>query len=315
MNTTADPSPSPAAASASTLGVAFALGAFVQWGLLPLYWSLLDALAPAEILAWRMIFTTVLLLGVIALRGELAGFARLLVNARMMAALGASAVFIAGNWFGYIWAVSQDQVLEISLGYYINPLVNVLLGFLVLRERFTALQGTAIALAVLGVANMAWGAGADFPWISLVLAFSFGFYGLIRKLAVVDAVQGLAVETLLVVPLSLAALLWFAEATGLAAPGLPLWLFLVLVASGLVTAAPLFCYVNAAKRLRYATIGIISYLAPSIQFLLGVTVYERPFTTTHMITFALIWSACALYSAEAWRLQRRARRFVRMPAE
>jgi chloramphenicol-sensitive protein RarD len=210
------------------------------------------------------------------------------------------------NWLVYIWAVFTERVLETSLGYFINPLVSVLLGVIFLGERLRPWQVVAVALAGVGVLNLAFGA-ADFPWIALTLAFSFGTYGLIRKTVAVGSVDGLLVETTLLLPFAIAFLAYLAITGGgnFATGGLQISVLLVL--AGPATALPLIWFTSAARRLRLSTVGFFQYIAPSCQFLLAVVLFGEPFTTTHLITFACIWLALALFTADSLLAARRLR--------
>jgi chloramphenicol-sensitive protein RarD len=213
---------------------------------------------------------------------------------------------LGGNWLLYVWAVNTGRVLDASLGYFINPLVNVVLGFAVLHERPRPVQWAAVALAAAGVVWLAVGAG-HLPWISVMLALSFGLYGLLRKTAALGAIEGLALETLLLAPLAIGGLAWLAlQGEGVFGRGdlsTDLWL----LAAGPFTAVPLLLFASGARRVSMATLGLLQYVSPSIQFGLGLFVYHEPFDTGRGIGFLLIWAALALYSAESWRMLRRSR--------
>jgi chloramphenicol-sensitive protein RarD len=283
-------------------GLILGIAAYASWGLLPLYLKLLGGVPAVQILSHRVVWS-LLLLGVVVVVLRRIGAIRAAARGRTLALLGASAALIAVNWFVYIWAVGHAHVLEASLGYFINPLVNVALGVAVLGERVSRVQAAAIGIAAAGVAVLAvWGSGA--LWISLMLAASFGLYGLVRKVAAIDALGGLTVETLLLGPLCLGVLLW-AGAQGQGAWGQDTRLDLLLVLAGGVTAAPLLMFAAAAKRLRYATMGLLQYIAPSLQFAEAVLLFGEPVRPVHLVTFGLIWSGCAVYAADAWRQARR----------
>ncbi len=267
-----------------------------------MYWKLFGKGIPAaEVLSHRMIWSTGLLLLLLMGLGrwrELLGVWR---SPRLVFMLFLSASLLACNWGIYIYGVNSDRVVETSLGYFINPLVTVVLGFLFMQERFTRWQQIAVGLATLGVGLFIWQLG-QVPWIALILAISFAFYGLLRKLVPVAPMVGLAVETMLLMPVALAfALHWQATGTGhfTQTPGFTL----LFVGSGLVTSLPLLWFNNAAKRLRLSTLGLFQYLAPSLQLALGVLLYHEPFTSAHGLTFGLIWTGLLIYSLSA-RFQR-----------
>lgn len=285
-------------------GVAMALVAYGLWGLFPIYWKQLAAIPAAEVLAhrvlWALVFAVVVLLGRRSFRRALAVLA---VPAKRRAMLLSSAL-IAGNWGIFIWAVSRDRVTEASLGYYINPLLNVLLARIVLGERLRPFQAVAVALAASGVAYLTLARG-EVPWVSLVLATSFALYGLVRKRAPVGPLEGLAVETGLVTPVALAYLLWLDPPLGHLGGGLSAPLVALLVGSGVATSVPLLAFADAARRLRYTTLGMVQYLAPTLQLACAVILYGEPFGPEHAVTFGLIWCAVAVYLADAL-LRRRA---------
>ncbi|MCP5371415.1 MAG: EamA family transporter RarD [Hyphomicrobiales bacterium] len=285
----------------------FALAAFVIWGMYPLYFKWLGAVPVVEIMAQRVLWT-VLLLGLLLLAtGRWRAARSLFADRRLLATLALSATLLTANWFVFIWAILHDRVLEGSLGYYINPLVNVLLAVVFLRERLRPLAWAAVALAVAGVAFPIWTLGQP-PWISLFLGFSFGFYGLIRKLAPVDAFAGLFTETLILLPPALAYVGYLAVAGGGHFATVSLETDLGLVSTGLVTAAPLVLFVLAAKRLNYATVGFFQYLAPSMHFVFAIWLFGEPLYWQKAVTFACIWAALVLYSLDNLLAHRRGRR-------
>ncbi len=297
-----NPKPPPTASS----GAVLAFGAFLCWGLFPLYFKQVAAVPAVEMLAnrvvWSLVFVTFLLTVIRGWPAVLAVFP----NRRLMAILTLSAVVISINWGVFIWAIANNRILEASLGYYINPLVSVVLGVAVLRERLRPAQWAAVGLAATGVAYQVVGLGV-FPWVALTLAFSFGFYGLIRKTAAVDAFSGLFIETLILGPLALAYLAWLAAA-GQVAFGRGDWqLDAWIAASGVITALPLILFVAGAKRIRLSTLGLLQYVVPTGHFVLAVFVYGEPFTSGTLVTFACIWAALAVYSFDT------ARRGMRRP--
>jgi chloramphenicol-sensitive protein RarD len=283
----------------SRAGLLLGIGAFICWGLLPLYLHLLDAVPAVQVLAYRAIFSLLLLVAIVALTGR----SRAVLTAaggRTLALLSATALLIAINWLIYIWSVQNGHVLEASLGYFINPLLNVLLGVAVLRERITRVQAVAVAIAAVGVLILAADGGGAL-WISLVLAVTFGLYGLIRKIVAIDALGGLLIETALLFLPALAVIGW-AQAHGEGAFGHDPRLDLLLVLAGAVTAAPLLMFAAAARRLRYATLGLLQYIGPTLQFLEAVLIFGEPLRPIQLASFVLIWSACALYAVAAWRV-------------
>jgi chloramphenicol-sensitive protein RarD len=280
--------------------------AYTLWGLFPLYIKQIAHIPPLEIVLHRSAWSLVVVFGLLALLRRFAWLPPVLRQPRTLALFATSALLLGGNWLLYVWAVNSGHVLDASLGYFINPLVNVLLGVAVLHERPRPLQWAAVALAAAGVLWLAVGVG-HVPWVSLVLAASFGLYGLLRKTATLGALEGLTLETLLLAPIAFGGIAWLAwQGIGhLGHP--PLADNLLLLAAGPATAVPLLLFASAARRVSMATLGLMQYLSPSIQFFLGVFLYREPFSTGRGIGFLLIWAALALYSAESWRMLRRQR--------
>jgi len=284
-------------------GIALGLAAYAIWGFMPLYFKLLASVQPTEIVAHRILWS-LLLLGLLATFWRRWGAIRAaLGTGKVLVTLIVTACLIAVNWVVYIYAIVSGHVLEGSLGYYLNPLVNVLFGVILLKERLTRAQVFACLLAAAGVAVMAAGAGSGL-WISLTLALSFASYGFLRKVAPVDALEGLWVETLILAPLSLVWVLWLVGqgTAGFAHQSWSIDLFLIL--GGAVTALPLLLFTAAAKRLPYSTLGFLQYIAPSLQFLLAVLVFHEPFGHVQALCFAAIWTALAIFSVEAIRSAR-----------
>ncbi len=280
-------------------GLVFALGSFGLWGLSPAYWKLLAHVAPFEILAHRVVWSVALLGGFMARGGRFVGLFRVLKSPKVLLALVATSALISINWVTFIWAVSVGRVLETSLGYFINPLISVALGFLVLGERLNRAQIIALVLATAGVVNLTWALGVP-PWISLMLAVTFGVYGLVRKVLPVGALEGLFAETVVVLPIAIGYLLWTAH-TGVGAFGQTgVATNLLLILSGPVTVVPLLLFGLAARRLRLSTLGLTQYTAPSIHFVLAVWAFGESITTAHLVTFALIWSGLAVFSADSF---------------
>lgn len=278
-------------------GVIYAALAFLSWGLFPLYFRALADVAPSQILMHRMIWSLVFLAVLLAVRRQWRWLPQLLASPRAVAAFMASAVLLSANWLIYIWAVNNQHVVEASLGYFINPLVNIMLGYFLLHERLRAGQWGAIALAAAGVAWLAWQAG-NMPWIALALAFTFGAYGLMRKTAPLGALEGLSFETMVLFPFALGYLAWL-SITGdnafAAADGNTQWM---LVALGPLTAVPLLLFGAGARRIPLSVLGLLQYISPSMQFLIGVLLFREPFSLPRLAGFALIWAALALYALE-----------------
>lgn len=285
-------------------GLTFALGAYLMWGFFPIYFKAIRAVPPVEILAHRVVWSVVLVAGLVVGGGRWAAF-RDALRPGKRAALAATAVLIAGNWLIYIWAVNAGHVLEASLGYFMNPLVNVLLGVAFLGERLTRRQLVAVALAGIGVLALVVRLGV-MPWLPLSLALTFGLYGLLRKRAGIDAMGGLLAETLLLAPFALAYLGW-RHAGGAGAFGRTPGMSLLLAAAGPVTAVPLVWFAVGIRHLKLATMGLVQYITPTCQFLLAVALYREPFGPAHAFTFACIWLSLAIYS---WDALARARREV-----
>lgn len=280
--------------------LAQAVGAYFIWGFLPVYFNLLKAVPPLQVVAHRVLWSVLLLLGLVWLRKSLPALWAALTTRAMLVPMLATAVLIGANWLIYIWAVTNGYIAASSLGYFLNPLLNVLLGFLFLQERLTRLQWVAVGLAGVGVAIMATGA-LDALGISLSLALTFALYGLIRKVAPVGPMVGLAGETIILLPAALLLFGWWWAAGQGRFGTMGAGTDALLIASGLVTALPLLLFASAARRMRYATIGLIQYIGPTIQFLLAIFLYREPLTAIHLVTFPLIWAGLALYSFDAWR--------------
>jgi chloramphenicol-sensitive protein RarD len=280
-------------------GVAFGLSAYIAWGCFPLFFALFEGVPAFEILIHRVIWSCLFLVGLVTLLGRWPPIRRALGEPRRLGLVLGCAILIAVNWGLYIYAVETRHVLQASLGYFMTPLVNVALGMLVLRESMHRLQAVAVGLATLAILVQLLLLG-ELPWISLALAFSFGTYGLLRKQVPLDGLSGLFVETLLLVPLALLALLWLSQADlshFLAGTEVTL----LLMASGVITALPLLAFAGAARRLRLATLGFLMYINPSIQFLIALVVFREPLSSVQLATFLLIWAGLALYSWSAWQ--------------
>ncbi len=288
----------------AAVGVAYAAGAYVFWGVFPLYFRALQGVPAPEVLAHRILWSAVFMVVLVTSRGTWTEVRRQLTPG-VVARLALSATFISTNWLIYIWSVNAEHVLDASLGYYINPLVSVLLGVAFLHERLSRRQVIAIAIAGVGVLSLVIRAGT-FPWIALSLAITFGLYGLIRKRVPVDATAGLLAEVLVLTPLALAFAAWLGATGRSHFPGPPVRTAL-LAAEGVVTAVPLIWFANGVRRLRLATIGLLQYLNPTLQFTVAVAVFGEPFTPAHRFAFVCIWAGLAVYASEAIGLGRAAR--------
>nr|WP_322787658.1 EamA family transporter RarD [Sphingobium herbicidovorans] len=282
-----------------------ALGAYGIWGLLPIFFKLLHAVTPVEVVSQRIIWSLALILTLLAARRSLGALVATLRNRRLLLPLTLSALFIAINWLVYVWAVNGGHVVSASLGYFLNPLVNVALGVMVLKERLRRGQAIAIGVAALGVAIMA-AAALTTLWISVGLAVSFALYGLVRKLTPVSPLVGLGAETMILTPLALAYLVWLSAHGGIGF-GQNAYVSSLLVTSGALTTAPLVLFAMAAQRLPLATLGVIQYLAPTLQFLCGVFLYGEKLTHGQMVSFALIWLGLILFVADSVASARRNR--------
>ena len=282
-------------------GLAAAATAFLIWGLLPLYLKALQSVPVLQLTAHRLVWGCAFAFIWLALRKDLGQVVTALRYPRTRWRLCASATLISINWVTYVWGIAANRVVETSLGYFINPLVNVLLGVLLLRERLNPAQWTAVAIAGAGVSYLTWSAGHP-PWISLTLAFSFGLYGLVRKVVQVDALAGFGAETLLLLPVGVGYLIWceIAGAGAVLEAGLALNLLLIL--GGPLTAIPLVLFAYGARRIPYSTVGLLQYIGPTIQLMLAVLVFKEPFSGPRVVGFVLIWTALAIYAADGlWR--------------
>lgn len=281
----------------------YGLVAYLWWGFVPLYFRAVRSVPADEILAHRVVWSFVLLAILSRWFHRWPVALAALRDRRILLTLLLSTALIAINWLTFIWSILDERLIEASLGYFMSPLVNVALGVVFLRERLRAWQGVSVALATVGVGYLTLRYG-QVPWIALILATSFGFYGLVRKTARVDSLVGLTLETMLLAPaMGLYLLVLTLAGDGVFAQGPPR-LSLLLVLGGVVTAVPLLCFAAAARRLRLATVGLLQYIAPTFQFFLAVVAFGEPFTQAHAISFTLIWCALAIYSIDAIRASR-----------
>jgi len=280
--------------------------AFATWGLIPVYWKLLQTIPAAEILAHRFVWTTVFLIVLLTWQRRWLELRQAAASRSALLYCLASGLALSINWLFFIWAVNVGRVVETSLGYFMTPLVNVLFGAIFLRERLTRWQLISVLLALVGVLNLTLGYG-KFPWVAIILCVSFGIYGLLRKKSGTRAIPGLFLETMLLTPFAILYLLQL-QRTGASAFGPAHWsLALVLVSTGVVTGLPLVWFGHAARHLRMTTVGFLQYLAPTGSFFLGVFLYHEPFTRAHLVTFTFIWIALAIFTIEAvlrWRSSR-----------
>ncbi len=299
-STASAPTPSPVTGGH---GIAAAITAFGMWGLFPLYLIGLLTVSATEITAHRIVWSCVFVLAWLALRRELGQLWAEVKRDGVLIRLMASAFFIAVNWLGFAWAVNHDHVLEVSLAYFMGPLLNVLLGVFVLSERLDRTQWIAVGFAAAGVAYLTFIAGHT-PWVALMVGSSFALYGLIRKTVSIDALPGLAVETILLVPFALAYLIW-CEIAGTATFGHSTRLIdVLLLLSGIATSIPLFLFAYGARRVPYSTIGVLQFIAPTLQLLCGLIAFGEPFESARATGFALIWIGLAIYAGNAlWRTQ------------
>lgn len=293
-------------------GILYGLSAYVLWGLFPLFFKQLQAATALEVVLHRMVWSLVFVLIVLAVLRRFAWLGDVRRSPVLLGKFAVSALLLAANWLSYIWAVNNGHVLDASLGYFILPLINVALGFVFLHERPRKAQWVAFALAASGVLWMAVQSG-HVPWLALVIALTFGFYGLMRKTATLGALEGMSLETLLLAPLAVVALLWGGLGGGAGTAGAlgpwpahdaHTWLFFVL--SGPVTAIPLLLFAAGARRVPLSTMGFLQYITPSILALMGVFLYNEPFAGPRAVGFAFIWTALVLYTAEGLWVGRRA---------
>ena len=294
-------------------GVLFGLAAYGFWGLTPIYFKALTgdyyhllngATVPAiEILAHRIVWSVVFLAILLTMRKQWGELLRAVKTPKTLGTLIITTSLIGVNWYLFIWAIGHDRILETSLGYYMNPLVNVFLGMIFLRERLRVGQWIALTVAAAGVGilTVAGAEGEPFPWIALALAFSFGMYGLLRKVAPVNGVPGLAFETMFLAPIALGFLIYLAKNHEGHFATVNLSADTLLIAAGLVTIFPLICFANAARRLRLSTVGFLQYIAPTENFLLGIFVFGESATPARILSFTFIWIALAIYSYDTFR--------------
>jgi chloramphenicol-sensitive protein RarD len=295
--------------TAQRQGVAYGASAYLLWGMFPLYWPLLQPSSALEVLAHRIVWSLVVVLLLLAVTRRLSAVRAAAADRRQLARLALAAVVVAINWGTYIYGVTSDRVVETSLGYFVNPIVTVLLGVFFLGERLRPAQWTALGAAFVAVVVLTVENGSP-PWIALILAFTFGSYGLLKKTAGVGAVEGLAIETGVLLPVAAGYLVVLGvsgDATfGTEGPGHAV----LLAVAGLITAVPLLLFGAAASRVTLTTLGLLQYLAPTMQFLLGVTVFREPLPLAKLVGFVLVWIGLALFTADLVRHHRRTTRLA-----
>ena len=286
-------------------GIVYAALAYLSWGLFPLYFRQVAAVPALEVVLHRTLWSLVFVLALLAVRRQWAWMREVLRQPRVLGAFALSALLLAANWLTYVWAVNNSHVVDASLGYFILPLVNVALGYVFLHERPRPGQWLAVTVAAAGVLWLTVLTGR-LPWIALVLALSFGFYGLLRKVAVLGALEGLTLETVLLAPVTMAVLgVWAWQGQGALVQGDAATLGW-LVLAGPVTAIPLLWFAAGARRIPLATMGILQYIAPSLQLALGVWLFHEAFDVSRLAGFVLIWAALLVYTLEGWWARRRA---------
>lgn len=288
------------------LGYGCAVGCYVFWGFLPIYFYFLKHVPADQIVAHRIVWSVVLVAAVLAVRRRLGEVVAVFADRGLLLRLTLSACILAVNWLLFVWAVEHGRVLEVSFGYFINPLVSVALGTVLLGETLNRVQRVAVGIALVAIAIQAWSLGG-LPWVSLTLAFSFGFYGFLRKKAQVGAAPGLLVEALVLAPLALAYLGWrMGEGTLVFAQDTET--ILLLIGTGVATGGPLILFAAAVRRLPLSTMGLLQYLAPSLQFLVATLLFSEPLQTLRLVGFVMIWISLAVFTRDA--LARRAARPV-----
>lgn len=291
----------------SRLGVSAALAAFITWGVAPIYFKFLAAVPPIEIIAHRILWSLPVLTGFLLFRDGLKFISRMRLSRRQILGLLLSGLILAVNWLLFVWAVNNGQILATSLGYFINPVVNVVFGFLFLRERLSPLECGAVAVAALGTAYLTWYLGVA-PWISLGLAISFGLYGLVRKKLDVGPMTGLLWESILLSLPAASYLVWVSQQGSRAFGQVNAQLDILLALAGFVTVLPLIWFNTAARYMTLSTLGYFQYIAPSLTFLLAVFIYDETFTQGHAVAFSCIWAALLVISIERlWRARQQRR--------
>ncbi len=297
----------PDAAREAMLGGIGAASGYAFWGLTVIFYKQLTHVSAYEVLAQRTLWSVVLTVGLIFLFRRGPALYAVLTNTRLLLTLCATSLIIGTNWFVFIYSINEERVLETSLGYYINPLISVLIGVAFLSEKLTRPQIVAVVLAFVGVLVMTIDFG-EVPWISLFLAVTFAIYGYLRKITAVDPLEGLSVEVLILLPLAVGYLLYMETQAGTALLHETPWTIVLLMLAGPMPVIPLFLFNYGAQRIRLATLGLMQYLAPTVQLVIAVWMYGEELTDTHLVTFGLIWMGLALFSWDTWRRERELRR-------
>ncbi|PAV31452.1 protein RarD [Virgibacillus profundi] len=292
------------------LGILYTATAYILWGFLPIYWKLVDRVPAGEILAHRIVWSFIFMLLIVSILRKWSPFIQeckvILKDRNKLIGISAASILISINWLTFIWAVNSDHVIQASLGYYINPLVSILLGIIVLKEKLTRRQVISFILAAAGVFYLTFSFGV-FPWISILLALSFGFYGLLKKMVDISAMFGLTIETMIVTPIAAIYLFTLPESvftfdTAMSSTNL------LLIGAGVVTAVPLLLFASGAKQIPLAMVGFLQYFAPTLMLILGVFLYNETFTMAHFIAFAFIWTALIIYMGSAYKRPMRPRK-------
>jgi chloramphenicol-sensitive protein RarD len=286
-------------------GVIFAIAAYSMWGIAPLYFKLLTQVPALEIVMHRIVWSVLVLCLLLVARRKFSQVLIAIRNPKIITTLSISGLLLAVNWLIFIWAVNNDRMLDASLGYFINPLFNVLLARLFLQESLTRLQLLAVFVALSGVAFLIFSYG-QLPWIALVLATSFSIYGLLRKKVTVDSMPGLLIESCIMLPFALLYWLIMDTSSGNMLEN-SLDLNVTLLLAGVVTTAPLLCFTAAARRIRYTTLGFFQYIGPSLMFLLAVLNYQEPLDATRVVTFVFVWCGLLIYVYDSLRVYRKSR--------
>lgn len=289
------------------IGMLYAVFAYVVWGLLPIYWKLVEDVPAGEILAhrivWSFVFMIVVVLSMRKWQGLGTEWKRIIKDKKKLISITLASVVISLNWLVYIWAVNSEHMLQASLGYYINPLVSILLAIIVLKEKLTKSQTVSVILAGVGVLYLTVSYGV-FPWVSLFLAVSFALYGLFKKMVDIPAMYGLTIETLIITPIALIYLFLIPE-NSFSVQDITSMKNLLLIGAGAMTAIPLLLFASGAKRIPLAMVGILQYIAPTLMLLIGVFIYHETFTREHLIAFSFIWLALVIYLGSIYRFPMR----------
>jgi chloramphenicol-sensitive protein RarD len=285
--------------SQQNTGIIYTISAYILWGFLPIYWKLVDHVSAGEVLAHRIIWSFVLMIGIVFFTKNWTNFIveckGIIASKSKLIGISLASIFISLNWLTFIWAVNSGHIVQASLGYYINPLISIVLGVVILKERLTRGQLIALVIAGLAVINLTISFGV-FPWIALILAFTFGIYGLLKKTVDVGATAGLTIETMIVTPMAAIYLLVIPKGAFLAeSVSLDLTTPLLLIGTGIATATPLLLFAHGAKRIPLALLGFLQYISPTIMLIIGIFIFKETFSTVHLISFALIWISLIIF--------------------